>query len=230
MNTKRLFIFIHVVILLCLPHQSLRATEESRLRPLGTSESANVLNALRSELRATENFETLIRRARKELSRYILIVNTQKLRNPEQGEQLFDRLFDLRLWFNTIHPDNNQEYRRWREVKDGIMLLLMQTAREILELDRHGSYDYKDWGILASARRYVVKLRAITLKEITNRQLLEDMMDGLEDATDFIAGVDIDEYKEEFEFVYAQIVSTAQNVTARIVELEHERSEIRKAA
>ena len=109
------------------------------------------------------------------------------------------------------------------------MLLLMQTAREILELDQYGSYDYEPWMILASARRYVVKLRAVTLKEQTNRQLLEDQLDGLEDAIDFIQGVDINEYKEEFEFVYAQIVSTAQNVTARIVELEHERSEIRRA-
>ena len=207
------------------------------LRPLATQNSgiagelANELNS-RSEVRAQdyEKFEVLIRRTRIELSRYLIIVNTHKLRNPEQGEHLWERLFDLRIFWNTVHPANNFEYPRWREVKDGIILLLMQVAGDILELDQFGSYDYQGWEILASARRFVVKLRAVPLKEITNRQLLEDMLEGLEGASDFISGVDAEDYKEEIDFVWGGIQSTRQNIVARIAELEQQRSEIRGAA
>lgn len=186
----------------------------------------------RAEVRShEERFETKLRRARKELSNYVQVVNVQKLRNPEHGEAVWDRLFDLRLWINSWKqiPSDSVGYSRFREVKDAVTKLLMDTAREILELDQWGSYDYPDWQKLASARRYVVKLRAIPLKEQTARQLLEDQIDGLEDAIDFINGVNLDEVKEEYEFVYAQITSTMQNIVARISELEHSRSEIRKA-
>lgn len=160
------------------------------------------------------------------------ILNVVKLRNPEQGEQLWENLFVLRMEINawTDVPSDSVGYGRYREVKDAVIKTLMDTAHEILDLDQWGSYDYPDWQKLASARRYVVKLRAIALKEITARQILEDEIDGLEDSLDFISGVNLEEVKEEYEFVYAQITSTLQNIVARISELEKQRSEIRKAA
>ena len=225
MNPARLCILASMILSL---NPSLYA-----VRPLATYQSAVVLSELRSELRShEESFETKLRRARKELSNYVRVLNTTKLRNPEQGEQLWDRLFELRLFVNSWAdiPNDSVGYSRFRELKDAVIKTLMDTAREILDLDQFGSYDYQGWEILASARRYVVKLRAIPLKEQTSRQLLEDQMEGLEDAADFISGVDADKYQEEINFVWGQIQSTAQNVTARIVELEQARSEIRKMA
>ncbi len=185
----------------------------------------------RAEVR-NENFESNLRKVRKELSNYVRILNVVKLRNPEQGEQLWENLFVLRMEINawTDVPSDSVGYGRYREVKDAVIKTLMDTAHEILDLDQWGSYDYPDWQKLASARRYVVKLRAIALKEITARQILEDEIDGLEDSLDFISGVNLEEVKEEYEFVYAQITSTLQNIVARISELEKQRSEIRKAA
>ena len=203
------------------------------VRPLATSQSVSVLNELRSELRShEESFETKLRRARIELSNYVKIIHQQKIKTAEQGEAIWDRLFELRLFVNSWAdiPNDSVGYSRFRELKDAVIKTLMDTAREILDLDQFGSYDYQGWEILASARRYVVKLRAIPLKEQTSRQLLEDQMEGLEDAADFISGVDADKYQEEINFVWGQIQSTAQNVTARIVELEQARSEIRKMA
>ena len=159
------------------------------------------------------------------------VLNTTKLRNPEQGEAIWDRLYDLRLWISSWNdiPSDSVGYSRYREIHDAVIKTLMDTAREILDLDQWGSYDYPDWQKLASVRRYVVKLRAIPLKEQVARQLLEDQIDGLEDAIDFIAGVDLDKMQEEYNFVYGQITSTMQNLVARISELEHQRSEIRRA-
>ena len=225
MNPARLCILASMILSL---NPSLYA-----VRPLATSNSVNALNELRSELRShEESFETKLRRARIELSNYVKIIHQQKIKTAEQGEAIWDRLFELRLFVNSWAdiPNDSVGYSRFRELKDAVIKTLMDTAREILDLDQFGSYDYQGWEILASARRYVVKLRAIPLKEQTSRQLLEDQMEGLEDAADFISGVDADKYQEEINFVWGQIQSTAQNVTARIVELEQARSEIRKMA
>ena len=163
------------------------------------------------------------------------ILHVEKIRTPERGERLWDALFEIRIGINSWLdiPSDPVGYSRYREVKDAVTKTLMETAYQILELDEDMSWDIQDeenqWQILAQARRYIVKLRAVPLKEITSRQLLEDMLEGIEKAVEYIAGVNVDRYKEEYEFVFAQATSTLQNVTARIVELEHMRSEIRRA-
>ena len=228
MNPARLCILASMILSL---NPSLYA-----VRPLATSQSVSVLNELRSELRShEESFETKLRKVRKELSNYVRVLNTERIRNPEQGEAIWDRLFELRIFVNSWAdiPSDSVGYSRFREIKDAVIKMLMDTAHQILELDEDMSWDIQDeenqWQILAQARRYIVKLRAVPLKEITSRQLLEDMLEGIEKAVEYIAGVNVDRYKEEYEFVFAQATSTLQNVTARIVELEHMRSEIRRA-